>query len=121
MTDKTDKTEKLIREFTQAIVDAVIRDTLDGLAHGPARRAPAPNGRAAPPRTKGGRRSPEQLQAERDRLLAVIKANPGKRSEELQELTVMTAEALARPITQLLKMKKLRHEGVARGRRYWAR
>jgi len=67
------------------------------------------------------KRSPEKMTADRERVYAVIKAHPGKRSEELQDILHMDAREMGLPLKQLIAKRKLVCKGTARGRRYWAR
>lgn len=65
------------------------------------------------------KRTPDKLDALQDALLAFLKKNPGLRCEEIAKGMEVTTADLSLPIRRL--GKKIKHQGVARGRRYWAR
>lgn len=66
-----------------------------------------------------GKRTPEELDEMQANLFAYLKKNPGQRCEEIAKGMKVDTSDLALPLKKL--GKKLKWEGVARGRRYWAR
>lgn len=77
--------------------------------------------RAATPRPKGAKRSPEDIEALARNLLAYVKKNSGQRIEQIAAgLSVATGD-LALPAKKLLAEKKLKTAGQKRGTTYQAR
>lgn len=137
----TDAVMELVSAEVQAKLSEALRAAL-GSATSPtvaARRAPA---RKAKPLThangiapKGGKirkpkpgkrapntkRTPEEIQRMKDQLLSFVSTNAGKRAEEIQTATGIPTSELALPLKLLVAEKAIRHEGVARGTRYFAR
>lgn len=70
-------------------------------------------------RGKGEKRSPEELEALRGRLLEYIKANPGQRIEEINAAIGTTTSEVQRPIKHLVADGALRTEGQLRATRYY--
>jgi hypothetical protein len=123
----------LAEVIRESALDAV-RKALNGGA-GPARRGPSRSrkkatnrktarkgGRKATARTAGkrARRSPEDLEATSDRVLAHIKSNPGVGVEAIAKSLRKPTKELKRPVQMLVEAKKLRTEGQKRGTRYFA-
>jgi hypothetical protein len=75
---------------------------------GPGPGADAPN----------GRRTPQAVARHASRLLAYIKANPGKRAEEIAAATGLRTQLLSLPLKKLVADKKVKTSGVARGTTY---
>ena len=69
----------------------------------------------------GGKRTPEQIDQAKDKVVALLKKKGGLRSEEIQDATGLSASELSLPLSHLMKAKVLKCEGVARGRKYWVR
>lgn len=66
------------------------------------------------------KRSPQQLEKMRAKVLAFTARTPGQRSEDIQKALKLATADISLPLRQLLAAKLLRCEGAARGRRYWA-
>lgn len=85
-----------------------------------------PTLRPSKPKTKvstardSGRRSPEEMSQLAARLFTHINAHPGARAEEIAEKLGMQTKELPAPIKMLLKEKKIRATGKARGTTYTA-
>lgn len=86
-----------------------------------------PTLRPGKPKPKGertardtGRRSPEEMSQLAARLFTHINAHPGARAEEIAEKLGMETKELPAPIKMLLKEKKIRATGKARGTTYTA-
>jgi hypothetical protein len=98
---------------------AALRSTLSNgtpTTNGAAHRKPGRPAKAA----RAGKRSPEQIDAQAERLLTIIKDNPGKRSEDLAGPSKLTTSELVAPIKRLLQRRAISAEGKARGTRYTA-
>jgi|SRR6185295_10067392 len=68
-----------------------------------------------------GKRSVGELDSVKQKIVAFLKKTPGQSSEEIQRALHRDGAELTLPIKQLVDAKLLRHEGVARGRRYWVK
>ncbi len=75
--------------------------------------------RAAAPRAKGAKRTPEELEELTKNLLAYVKKNPGQRVEQIAEALGTGTKDLALPVRKL--GKALRTRGQRRGTKYFAR
>ncbi len=133
----TDQVEALLREYTVKLravfrgqleedVTAAVRKAFSGTG-APANRSDTAGKGMRPPKTKtpartkrgkGGKRSPEQMAKQAERLLAYISANPGQRSEQIAEGTKFSTGELALPLRKLVADKKLKSTGKARGTMY---
>jgi len=78
--------------------------------------------RARPTAAKGKRvrRTALALEQDMDALLAHVAAHPGQRLEEISSGLRIVSKDLKRPVTLLLKKRKIRKEGKKRGTRYFA-
>ena len=120
--------ESLVRAFV-ADLQVVMRQELAAevtaalevaLRSGPGRRSNGLKSRNATP-GKRARRSPEEVAFQAEKVLAVIKNNPGSRSEQIARATGLTTAELVAPLTHLLGQKDIKKAGVARGTTYTAR
>lgn len=88
----------------------------------PAAVSPAAAKPTAPAkRRKGGKRDPKEIDALTDRLAAFIKANAGKRVEEIGKALTTPTKDLALPIVRLLANKTIKKSGQKRSTKYFAR
>jgi len=124
MPDAKSRIEQLAAEFVsqlhQIARDEVIR-VLEGRPTETRVLSARPRGRpsAWAKSSRGEKRAPEVLETLRDKALAVIRANPGLRIEEInKELGLATGE-LALPIKKLLADKAIRTMGARRATRYY--
>jgi hypothetical protein len=92
----------------------------------PAAKRGAPRGKRAPAaapakraRTKGAKRTSEELEALTKNVLAYVKRNPGQRVEQIAAELGTTTKELALPIIKL--GKALKTQGQRRGTKYSAR
>lgn len=67
---------------------------------------------------KGAKRDAGELDDLRDKLLATIQANPGKRIEEIGRALGLRTRALALPVRQLLASKVVTKKGKKRATTY---
>jgi hypothetical protein len=72
-------------------------------------------------RSKGGRRTAEELETLTTTTLAVIKKTPGLRAEQLAAALGVSTKELVRPITKLFEAKAVRTTGQRRGTKYFAK
>jgi hypothetical protein len=86
---------------------------------GKARRRPTSAAPRAAARAKGAKRTPDELEALTNNVLAHIKKNPGQRVEQIAEALGTTTKELALPIIKL--GKALKTQGQRRGTKYTAR
>jgi hypothetical protein len=70
--------------------------------------------------TSGGRRSPEQIERQAQRLLAQTSKNPDQRAEQLAKAVGLSTKELVGPVKKLLGARKIKASGVARGTTYKA-
>ena len=115
-----DRVESLIRKFA-ADLQIVIREQLSSdvtsavqgaLGGKPARGG---NGRVA---TVLGKRTPEQIGKQAEKIYAFIKANADQRAEQIARANKMSTAELVLPIKRLLEEKKIKSSGKARGTTY---
>ncbi len=76
----------------------------------------APKPAPAPPGSRG-RRTPQDLAAEADRLIVAIKAKPGSTVEQLKLATKISSPEI--PVKNLLASKRITKTGEKRATRYF--
>ena len=117
-----DRVEVLIRKFATDL-QAIVRDQLSSdvtnalqiaLGAKPTRRGLGGGGAAS----SGGKRTPEQIEKQADKLYAFIKSNPDQRAEQIARANKLTTTELVRPIKRLVDEKKIKASGRARGTTY---
>ncbi len=69
----------------------------------------------------GGRRSTEQIDGLAKQILGYVKANPGKRAEQIKAALSIPANHWALPIAKLLGDKELTVKGQKRATEYFAK
>jgi len=118
---------QFVEDLTAAIQEegaAAFRAAIgSGAAPAGRRRAPStPSARpSAARRTKGAKRSPEELEALTKNLLAAIKKNPGQRIEQIGKSIGTPTKELALPVKKLFAEKKISTKGQRRATAYFAR
>lgn len=130
----SDKVQQAVERFVgelRAIIAEEARATLlAALGQPTARRAsPAAPRRAQEARHVTGpakrtagkrvRRSAEDLEAVQEKLLAVLKKQPGANSEQIQEASGLSKADIQRPLTLLREAGDVRTEGEKRAMRYY--
>jgi hypothetical protein len=116
--------EQLTAHVKQAALDSVHAALGDGVA--PARRGPGrPRmnmklGRPAKSAMKGGKRTPEQVQADAERIASYVRQHPGQRLEQIAAGLGSVSQDLKLPVIKLLASKTLRKTGEKRGTQYFA-
>ena len=126
----TSKVESLIQEFVINLRAAIAQEAAEAfvIAGGGAPRTkpgPKPKGAtSATPKlkvvkkTKGGKRTAEEIEAQGEAVLAYLKKAPASNAEAIgAALGIKTAE-LALPMAKLIKQKAVKHVGERRGRKY---
>jgi hypothetical protein len=103
-------------EFLSALGGGAPTHQAKRRVRGPAARAATPK-----PRSKGGRRTAEELEALTTKTLAAIKKTPGLRVEELAAALGVSTKELVRPITKLFEQKAVKSTGQRRGTKYFAK
>ena len=83
--------------------------------------APATKPTATPRRRKGGKRDPKEIDALTERTASFIKANAGKRVEEIGKALSTPTKELALPIIRLLANKTIKKSGQKRATKYYPR
>ena len=84
----------------------------------PAPVAPATKGEASVQASSGGRRTSDQVLADVEKLLAFVKANPGKHSEEIQKALKMPKSIVAPGLLALREAGRIKLTGVKRAATY---
>jgi hypothetical protein len=127
--------DSFVEQLTQQIRISALESVRDALLDGnasasaaPARRGhkPGPKPKTAAPkatkpkRGKRGRRTPEEIEADKAAILAHVKSNPGTAMGDISAALGQDAETIRAQVNDLLKAKALRKEGERRGTRYFA-
>lgn len=73
-----------------------------------------------PPRAGRTRRGHREIEALRDKLLAAIAEQPGRRAEDINAALGTSTPQIAQPLRQLVAEHLVRTEGTRRGTRYFA-
>lgn len=122
------KIESFVAEIETLTRQAALEAVLAALGGGapvaaPARavRRAAPSAPRKPaPRAKGGKRTPEQVAADADRILAFVKENDGCSAQQIQAGLGLSKKDVALPLLRLRDEKRLKITGQKRGTRYFA-
>ncbi len=104
----------LVRLATVEAVEAAFGGRGDGGLTGLARVG------LAPP-SPGAKRTPAELEALSERLLATIRAQPGLRIEQLADVMAVPSRSLTLPMRKLLTARKVRKKGAKRATTYFVR
>ncbi len=104
----------LVRRATVEAVEAAFGARGDGGRAGLARAGSAAS-------SPGAKRSPAELEALSERLLATIRAQPGLRIEQLAEVMAVPSRSLTLPMRKLLTARKIRKKGAKRATSYSVR
>jgi hypothetical protein len=126
----TDKVEILIRNFASQLQD-LLRDQMStdvtaavqaALGSQLTGRKGARNGavKIRVAASRGGKRTPEQIEKLAEKLLGYIAKNPEQRAEQIAKANGLSTGELVLPIKRLLGDKKIKASGKARGTTYTA-
>jgi len=104
----------------QAALESVHAAFGDGAA--PARRGPGRPRAAtkAPAARADGKRTPEQVQADAERIASYVRQHPGQRLEQIAAGLGAASNDVKLPVIKLLASKTLRKTGEKRGTQYFA-
>ena len=117
--DFASQLQNLMREQLSSDVTVAIQSALGGALAG--RGGAGRNGVArARKATRGGKRSPEQIEKLAAQLYSYIEKNPDQRAEQIAEASKLSTGELVVPIRRLLAEKKIKAKGKARGTTYIA-
>lgn len=109
----------IVKQFTRDLSEVLLKAVIQ---QEPKPRHGRPPRRPTKILARGQKRPPQYIEKLKRRILDTLKkSGGGLSSENLQDQLKLTGNELQLPIKQLLDAKQLRHEGVARGRRYWLR
>jgi len=114
--DFTSKLELMIRRTALEQVVAALGDAVQP-RRGPGRPKGATNTPVARAK-KGGKRSPEDLEAMSAKLLAHVRANPGQRGEQIAAALKTDVGTMRLPMQKLMAAKKIKTKGQRRGTTY---
>lgn len=136
----SDKINQLIEHFVEDLQRLLAEETRDALfaalsggqpvtkTRSGRQTAPRGQGRkaavAAPARGKKGkrvRRSAEDLEAIQEKILGVLRKQPGPTSEQLQEALRLSKKEIQRPLALLRDNEQVRTEGEKRAMRYYVK
>ena len=125
----------LVDDFTNSLTLAVRRSVLEHVVaamgggdipipyrakiSGAKKRGPG-RPRAAAKAARGGKRSPEQVEAMGAKLLSYVKAKPGQRADQIARVFHSEVKTIRLPMQRLLATKKLKTKGQRRGMTYFA-
>jgi hypothetical protein len=112
---------KAIAEEAAAAFATVAGGGVSSARLGGARRGRKPgSGKAtAAPRRKGGKRTPEVIDAQTKALLGAIKKTPGSSIEQLSAALKIPTKELALPVLKLWDEKAIKTTGQKRGTKYF--
>lgn len=105
------KVEAVVRQEVAAEIEKHVKRVLGAEPRSAGRRA-----RVAPARP--GKRMEREIERAKEKLLRFIAAHPGLRAEQIAEGTGISTALMALPIKKLLREKKIKASGVARGTTY---
>lgn len=100
---------------------APLRSSASSLASSlPALPVPSTSRSPGQARRSRSRRAPREIEALREKLLAVISDNPGCRAEDINGALGTRTPQIAQPLRRLVADQQVRTEGARRGTRYFA-
>jgi hypothetical protein len=116
-----ERIEAFAHDVTAILTDAVAAAVADAFGSGKGRAGTSTvTAKRGKQRDKAGRRTRAQVQLEADVLLREVTRKGGQRMEQIAKKLRLSTKALALPMHALLKAKKVKKTGVARGTTYRA-
>ena len=114
--------QALVDGFVAELSDLAKRIAIEQLksAFGTGAQRATPLASASPPRAARARRDHREIGALRDKLLAAIAAQPGRRAEDINLVLGTSTPQIAQPLRHLVAEHLVRTEGARRGTRYFA-
>jgi hypothetical protein len=124
-TEIRSKIDAFVEQLTSHVKKAALDSVRDALGNGvaPARRGPSMKvkvGRPAKSAMKGGKRTPEQVAADAERIASYVRQHPGQRLEQIAAGLGAASNDLKLPVIKLLASKTLTKKGEKRGTMYFA-
>jgi hypothetical protein len=125
-TEIRSKIDAFVEQLTSHVKKAALDSVREALGNGvaPTRRGPGrPRGRtkaARPAPSSNGKRTPEQVQADAERIANYVRQHPGQRLEQIAAGLGAASNDLKLPVIKLLASKTLRKTGEKRGTMYFA-
>jgi hypothetical protein len=125
-TELRSQIDSFLNELSALVKRTALESVHAALGNGvaPARRGPGrPRGttKAAHPAARSdGKRTPEQVAADAERIASYVRANPGSRLEQIAAGLGTGSKELKLPVIKLLASKTLRKTGQKRGTQYFA-
>ncbi len=121
MLDPHRELQALVDDFVAELSDLAKRIAIEQLktAFGTGAQPAAPLASTSPPRAGRARRGHREIEALRDKLLASIAEQPGRRAEDINTALGTSTPQIAQPLRQLVAEQLVRTEGTRRGTRYF--
>ena len=126
-TELRSKIDEFVADLTTHIKQAALDSVREALGDGtPARRGPGrPRmtvkvGRPAKSAMKGGKRTPEQVAADAEKIASYVRTHPGQRLEQIAAGLGTASQDLKLPVIKLLGSKTLTKKGEKRGTMYFS-
>jgi len=118
------KIDAFVEQLTAHVKKAALDSVREALGNGvaPARRRPGRPPSSAPKTAAraDGKRTPEQVQADAERIASYVRQHPGQRLEQIAAGLGAASNDLKLPVIKLLASKTLRKTGEKRGTQYFA-
>jgi hypothetical protein len=118
-----DFANKLTLTLRRSVLEQVL-SAMGGNGVAPARRGPGrPHGAtkaASTPARADGKRTPEQVAADGERIASYVRQHPGQRLEQIAAGLGTGSQELKLPVIKLLASKTLRKTGQKRGTQYFS-
>jgi len=123
-TEIRSKIDAFVEQLTAHVKKAALDSVREALGNGvaPARRGPGRPPSIAPKAAAraDGKRTPEQVQADAERLASYVRQHPGERLEQIAAGLGAASNDLKLPVIKLLASKTPRKTGEKRGTQYFA-
>lgn len=119
-----DLLESFASQLTQIVKETALEHVevaLGSVGAAPSRKAPKVTIRmgSAARRSKGAKRSSDEIGALQEQLLAYLKKNPGHRGEQISAALKTDTKTIRLPLKALVQAKKVKTKGQRRGMTYF--